>query len=342
MIPKIAVLGSGSWGSALSKLLAEKEFDVLMWAYEEEVRDGINSKHRNPLYLRDIKLPKTIKATSDLKEAVLGREIVVSALPSHALRNIVSKAGPHISKNALVISCTKGIEIESLKLMSDVLAEILGSHPKENFTVLSGPSFAKEVAEGLPTSVVIAGKDQKVSSIVQDIFRTSRFLTFTSNDIVGVEVGGAVKNVVAIVAGISDALGFGHNTRATIITRGLYEMIKIGRALGANPMTFSGLSGIGDLVLTCTANLSRNYTVGKMIGEGKKLEQIKKSMKMVAEGVPTTSAVHKLSAKFSLNTPICGALHAILFEGLGPKIAVEQLCKMQLKEELGSIMKQKA
>lgn len=339
MTDGIAVIGAGSWGTALAKVLAEKGGDVLMWAFEEEVSAGINKYHKNPVYLSDISLPGKIRATSNIAEALSGRKLVVSAVPSRAIRQIWKKAGVHLEKKALLVSCTKGIEAESLKLMSQVIDECLPAHSARNRVVLSGPSFAREVAADLPTSVVIAGSNASSCKKVQEAFRTNAFLTFTSGDIVGVEVGGAVKNVIAIAAGISDGLLLGHNSRAAIITRGIYEMIKIGRALGANPLTFAGLSGIGDLVLTCTADLSRNHTVGKRIGEGERLDKILGGMKMVAEGVPTAKAIHLLAARHNINAPICNAMFRILFEDLKPRRAVEELCRLKLKEELGSILK---
>lgn len=341
MNERIAVIGAGSWGTALAKLLGEGGKDVMMWAYEEEVARGINSQHRNPLYLTETELPKNVVATSDPARALEGRGYVVSAVPSGVLRVIWQNHGAYLDREAILVSCTKGIEEESLKLMSQVLAESLPDHPEKNRAVLSGPSFAKEVARGLPTSVVIAGRDAKTVKKLQELFRTDYFLTFTNDDMIGVEVGGAVKNVIAIAAGVSDGLGLGNNTRAAIITRGLYEMIKIGDALGASPLTFAGLSGIGDLVLTCTAELSRNHTVGFELGRGKAISDITHGMRMVAEGIPTTRAVHELASLKKINVPICDSMYRILFEGLAPKHAVTMLCTMELRNELGSLLKKK-
>jgi glycerol-3-phosphate dehydrogenase (NAD(P)+) len=339
MNEQIAIIGAGSWGTALAKLLAEKGNDVLIWAFEKAVVEGINEKHANPLYLPEVKLPKNVKATEDVALALQGKRSVLSVVPSKALRIIWTKYGGLLDPESLLLSCTKGIEEESLKLMSDVLSECLPKHPRENRVVLSGPSFAREVAEGLPTSVVIAGARAAVVETFQRLVHSNSFLAFTNDDIVGVEVGGAVKNVIAIATGISDGLGLGHNTRAAIITRGLYEMIKIGNAMGANPLTFAGLSGIGDLVLTCTAELSRNHTLGFHIGKGDSLEGITSKMRMVAEGVPTTRAVHQLAEKKSIKAPICEAMYRILFEGLPPRQAVTELCSMEIRNELGAILK---
>jgi glycerol-3-phosphate dehydrogenase (NAD(P)+) len=338
MSERIAVIGAGSWGTALAKLLAEAGRDVVLWAFEEEVSSGINRDHRNPLYLSEVVLPSSLKATSNAAEALDGREFVVSVVPSSSLRAIWTQYGRFLGNDAVLVSCTKGIEEKGLKLMNEVLAEVLPDHPKERIVVLSGPSFAKEVAAGLPTSVVIAGGDLSIAKRVQELFRTETFLTFVNDDVIGVEVGGAVKNVIALASGISDGLGLGNNTRATIITRGLYEMIKIGNALGANPLTFTGLSGIGDLVLTCTANISRNYTAGFELGSGRTLDEVVGSMRMSVEGIPTTRAVYKLAHKEGINVPICAYMFRILFEGLSPKQAVSELCSMELRNELGSII----
>jgi glycerol-3-phosphate dehydrogenase (NAD(P)+) len=336
---RIAVIGAGSWGTALAKLLAEKGNDVLLWAYEPEVADAINREHRNLLYLPETELPATLRATPDAPEAVEGRSYVISVVPSKALRNVWSGLASHLATEAVVVSCTKGIEAAGLKLMSEVLDECLPDHPAANRTVLSGPSFAKEVARHLPTSVVIAGSDAQVRRRVQELFRTPMFLTFTHDDVVGVEVGGAVKNVLAIATGMADGLMLGHNARATSITRGLYEMIKIGQALGASPLTFMGLSGIGDLVLTCTGELSRNRTVGLELGRGRSLAEIQSEMRTVAEGVPTAEAVHKFSLERHIELPICERTYRVMYEGLSPHQALLELCALPLNAELGSIMR---
>lgn len=339
MAESISVIGAGSWGTALAKLLAEKGNKVLMWAFEKEVSDCINREHRNPLYLSDVALPKDIRATSAMEGALSGRTFCVSAVPSHAARKVWKGLATHLDPEAILISCTKGIEENSLKLISQVLSECLPGHPMANRTVLSGPSFAKEVAQNLPTQVVVAGGDSQVRKRVQEMFHTDSFVAFSSDDVIGVEVGGAIKNVIAIAAGVSDGLGLGHNTRAAMITRGLYEMIKIGKELGANPLTFAGLSGIGDLVLTCTADLSRNHTVGKELGQGHTLDEICRGMKMVAEGISTAKAAHGLATRHGIRAPICEVVYRIVFEGLCPQDAIEQLYALPLKDELGAIIK---
>lgn len=339
MLKNIGIVGAGSWGTALAKILAEKGESVTLWCFEAEVAQAINTNHRNPLYISDIDLPKSINATTDLKGAILGKEIVLSVVPSRFVREVWTKGAKYVDPSTIIVSATKGIEADTRKLMSEVLSDCLPTHHQSNRAFLSGPSFAPEVAQGLPTSVVIAGKDPAVTQKVQDTFRTNTFLAFTNEDVIGVEVGGAVKNVIAIAAGMSDGLGFGHNARAAIITRGLYEMVKIGKSLGANPLTFIGLSGIGDLVLTCTADLSRNHTVGKKLGQGQTLDAILKEMKMVAEGIPTAKAVFHLTQKNGINAPICEAMYKMLYEDLKPRDAATWLCSLPLKDELRSILK---
>jgi glycerol-3-phosphate dehydrogenase (NAD(P)+) len=339
MADKIAVIGAGTWGTTLAKLLGDKGMDVVVWAYEDAVVKGINALHKNPFYLTEVALPPNVCATSDVANALEGRDYVISAVPSAALRAVWQHHSAYLDPNSILISCTKGIEEHSLKLMSQVLDECLPDHPARHRAVLSGPSFAKEVAKGLTTSVVIAGRDKRINRKLQNLFRTNFFLTFTNDDMIGVEVGGAVKNVIAIAAGMSEGLSLGHNTRASIITRGLYEMIKIGKALGASPLTFAGLSGIGDLVLTCTADLSRNHTVGVRLGEGEKLEDIMKDSRVVAEGIPTTRAVNEIAKRYRINVPICNAMYRIMFEGLLPLHAITELCTLELRDELGAILK---
>lgn len=334
----ISVLGAGGWGTALARLLSLKGYPVKLWAYEGPVADGINKRHKNPLYLMDIPLPKSIKATNDFKEALEEADVVVSVVPSHTLRAVMEKAKAFIKDKAIIISCTKGVETTTGKCVSDILKETLLHMEEKRFTYLSGPSFAIEVAKDLPTTVVIAGTDAKNTKIVQEIFRTDRFLTFTHHDVVGVELGGAIKNVIAIAAGMSEGLGFGLNSRAALITRGLYEMIKIGKALGANPFTFTGLSGIGDLILTCTSSNSRNYTLGYKIGQGRKLDEILSKTNTVAEGVNTTEAIHKIVTKHKVYAPICSEMYNILYKNKSPKQAASDLTNIELHEELRTIL----
>jgi glycerol-3-phosphate dehydrogenase (NAD(P)+) len=265
-------------------------------------------------------------------------DLIVSVVPSHALKQVLENAADIIPSKAIIVSCTKGLETSTGKLISEILEEALPNVEPGRMTFLSGPSFAIEVAKDLPTLVVIAGTDQKNAEFVQQAFRTDTFLTFTHNDVIGVELGGAIKNIIAIAAGISDGLGFGLDSRAALITRGLYEMIKIGKALGANPFTFTGLSGMGDLILTCTSTTSRNYTLGLQIGQGKKLKDILKKMKMVAEGVKTTEAIYKVIERHHIVAPICKEMYNMLYKGKSPKEAADDLTKMELHGELRTIL----
>ncbi|MFH1653949.1 MAG: NAD(P)H-dependent glycerol-3-phosphate dehydrogenase [Pseudomonadota bacterium] len=337
-INKIGVVGAGSWGTALANLLALKGFDVSIWCYEAEVSDGINKAHRNPLYLNNISLSKRISATTDISQAVADADFIISALPSRVVKTIWEGAKGSISKDAIIVNTTKGIEIESCKLMHDVFQNVLTNFPAERIVVLSGPSFAREVSLNLPTLVTVAGMNKEITKEVQKLFRTETFLTFISDDVAGVEVGGAVKNVIAIACGIADGLRLGQNARAAIITRGLYEMIKIGKSYGANPLTFTGLAGIGDLTLTCTSKGSRNHELGFAIGEGTVPGDYIHNMKMVAEGYSSAKPIHAIAKERNISAPICATVYQILYEGMDPKKAVTELTSSELGEELRSII----
>ena len=335
---KIGVIGAGNWGTALANLLAGKGIDVVLWAYETDVVTNINNKHKNHLYLQGVTLSRDLAATNNLAEAVRDKDMIVFVAPSHVTRKVAGEVAKGIKKSAIFVSCTKGIEASSGKLVSNILQEAMPDFDKNDFCFLSGPSFAVEVAGRLPTAVVIASTNPATANIAQEAFRTGYFMPFTSDDTIGVQVGGAIKNIVAIACGISDGLGFGHNTRAATITRGLYEIIKIGQALGANPITFAGLAGIGDLVLTCTSELSRNRQLGFQVGKGRNIEVIQKNMKGVAEGVITAKAVYNLAKKLKLETPICSEVYKIIYEKKSPKKAVSDLTKMEIHEELKGVV----
>lgn len=336
---KIAVIGAGSWGTALASVLADSTNEVLLWAYEPEVAEGINKNHKNPVYLSDETLPHTLKATHDMAEALKGASVVVNVVPSHLTREVMQKAAPHVAATAVVVNASKGFEFQSGKGLSEVLAEALPQISTGNFVTLSGPSFAKEVVRRLPSTVVIAGQNAAVTEKIQKLFRRDYFLTYTGKDVVGVEVGGAVKNVIAIAAGICDGMGLGYNTRAALMTRGLYEMAKLGKALGANPITFAGLTGIGDLVLTCTGELSRNRTVGLRLGRGEKLSDITRDMKSVAEGIKTAKVVYDLIQKLKMSNPLCVEIYRMLYENKPPRQALKDLLALDLKEEMGGLLK---
>ena len=331
---KISVLGAGSWGTALAALLASKGYAVTIWAYEDEVCRQINEGSENVTYLPGFKLSGNLKASSSIEDVIGSSQLVLSVVPSHVARNILSKAAGLITADHIFVSATKGIEIDTLMTNSQIVEEILPERVADNAAYLSGPSFAREVAAQLPTAVTVASKSTEIAKKVQKIFSTSYFRVYSSNDIIGLEVGGSIKNVIALGAGISDGLGFGYNARAALITRGLAEMTRLGLALGAKASTFSGLSGMGDLVLTCTGDLSRNRSVGIKIGEGEKIDAILSDMNMVAEGVKTAKAAYLLAEKLRIDMPICESIYKILYEDMEPREAVSSLMARDLKEEI--------
>ncbi len=330
----IGVVGGGSWGTALAFLLAENGFDLDLWMFEEEVRDHILAERENKVFLPGAKLPESITPTCDLKQAVSGKDLVLVVVPSHHMRNIASEMAPYMDAKTIVVTASKGIENKTHLTMTGVLAECLPQIPPGQITVLSGPSFAKEVAARVPTVVAVAGKDLAVTQKVQAVFASSVFRVYINSDPIGVEVGGAMKNVIAIAAGMCDGMDAGLNPRAALITRGLAEMTRLGVTLGAEPLTFSGLAGVGDLILTCTGSLSRNHTVGMKIAQGKSLDEILDEMRMVAEGVKTTRSVYNLSHKLGVELPICNEVYHILFDGRNPVESINRLMTRDLKHEM--------
>jgi len=331
---KIGVIGAGSWGTTLADLLGEKGFKVDHWVFEAEVRKQIQEHRENRVFLPGFTLSPNIFPTNDLAHVVSGKDIVLIVVPSHFMRETAKKTAGNISKNTIIVSASKGIENKTHLTMSRVLKETLPEIQEDNFAVLSGPSFAREVAAKVPTLIAVASNDKKTAGFVQNVFATPNFRVYTSSDIIGVELGGSVKNVIAIAAGIADGLGLGLNTRAALITRGLTEMRRLGIKLGANPRTFTGLAGVGDLILTCTGDLSRNHTVGKQIGEGKKIKAILSEMRMVAEGVKTARSVYNLSKKLGVEMPISNEIYHILYDDFSPKEALYRLMTRNLKQEL--------
>jgi len=330
---KIGVIGAGSWGTTLADLLARKGLTVTLWAYEKELVARMGETRENDLYLPGFPLAPGLTFTADLRDAVAGRELLVLVPPSQVMRSVMTQAAAHIEPGALLVSAAKGIENDTLLPMSEVLLEVLPTAVAEGLAFLSGPSFAREVAAGMPTAVVAAASREQVARRVQEVFSTETFRVYTNDDVVGVELGGALKNVIAVAAGVSDGLGFGYNTRAALITRGLAEMTRLGTAMGANPATFAGLAGMGDLVLTCTGDLSRNRTVGMELGRGKKLDVILGGMKMVAEGVKTTLSAYQLTRKLGVEAPIIEQMYLILYEGKEARQAVADLMLRELKPE---------
>lgn len=333
MTARAAVIGAGSWGTALANLLAGKGTPTTVWSYETDVADDINHAHRNRKYLDGIALHDTLRATPEMAEALRGAELVVAVSPSHVMRGVMAQAAAHLEEGALVVSASKGIENDSLKTMDAVLADVLPAAVTRTTCFLSGPSFAREVGMGHPTAVTIASQDQAAAQRAQAAFQTRSFRVYTTHDVRGVELGGSVKNVIAIAAGVVEGLGFGYNTQAALITRGLAEIMRLGAALGAQPQTLAGLAGIGDLILTCTGGLSRNRTVGVELGKGRPLEEILAGMHMVAEGVRTARSTRDLARREGVEMPIVEAVHAMLFEGLDARGAMEQLMLREPKPE---------
>lgn len=331
---KIGVVGAGSWGTAIANLLASKGFKVDLWVYESEVIEQIKARRENTFFLPGFTLSGNITPTNDIKDVVSNKDLVTVVVPSHFVREVTSAMGPYVSKDTIIVSASKGIENKTHLTMSGVLQEALHPIDSRQLAVLSGPSFASEVAANVPTVVTVASHESSTAEFVQHVFATRYFRVYTSHDMVGVELGGSVKNVIAIAAGGIDGLKLGLNTRAALITRGLTEMRRLGLKLGANPRTFTGLAGIGDLLLTCTGDLSRNHTVGKKIGEGMKLKDILSEMRMVAEGVRTAKSVYNFSRKLGVEMPICHSTYRVLYEDLSPMEAVYQLMTRDLRHEL--------
>ncbi len=335
---RVGVIGGGSWGTALAHLLAAQGHEVVLWAFEEEVAAAVRERHENPLYLAGIPLAESLDATSDLAAAVAGREVLLSVVPTPFLRPVLRDlqailTAASASPPPYLVSATKGIENESLMLISQILAEELPAIPPARCAYLSGPSFTREVARHLPTAVTLASVSESTAKHLQAIFTAPWMRVYTSPDVVGVELGGAVKNVIAIATGACAGLELGSDTIAAIITRGEAEVAALGTAMGAHPLTFLGLAGIGDLVLTCTGELSRNRTVGLRLGRGESLRSILKEMRMVAEGVRTTRSVYHLAKRLGVAMPICSEVYHVLYEGADLRGAVDRLMQRELKEE---------
>ncbi|MCH7934470.1 MAG: NAD(P)-dependent glycerol-3-phosphate dehydrogenase [Gemmatimonadetes bacterium] len=330
---RVAVIGAGSWGTALAAVLAKKGHDVHLWAFEAEVAEQITQGQENTSYLSGVDLPENLRSTADLESALEGAEVVVSVSPAQVVGSVMAEAAPHIADDALVLSASKGIETTTLRRMDEVISEVLSPAQMARFTVLSGPSFALEVAKEIPTAVVAASDNSDAALAAQDLFQTEYFRVYTGSDVIGVELGGALKNVIALGAGVAAGLGGGLNTLAALITRGLAEMRRLGVAMGARAATFSGLAGMGDLVLTCTGTLSRNRTVGYRLGQGESLEDILAEMSAVAEGVATSHAVHDLAAQYGVEMPIAEEVFGILTLGTDPEQALKNLMQRDPKPE---------
>lgn len=337
MKKKVAVMVAGSWGTALASVLADNALDVMLWTRNQQQAEEINRQHTNNRYLPDAKLPERIIATTSIEEAVRDAEAVVLVVPSTGMRGVVQAMRPHIAPDTLIIHATKGFEADSLKRMSQVIAEELPELDSSHIVVLSGPSHAEEVILRNPTTVVVAAEHRPAAEAAQDLFINSYFRVYTNPDVVGVEVGGALKNIIALGAGLSDGLGFGDNAKAALMTRGIAEISRIGTAMGANPLTFAGLAGVGDLIATCTSRHSRNWRAGSMLAQGNSLDEVLDQMGMVVEGVKTTKAAYSLAKQYKVTMPIATELHHVLFDGKIPKLAVEDLMGRVRTHELEEV-----
>jgi glycerol-3-phosphate dehydrogenase (NAD(P)+) len=324
----IAVIGAGSWGTTLASLLTDKGYDVVLWTHEEELAVEINRQHTNSIYLPDFSLPRTLRATLSSDEITSAR-YVINSVPTQFIRSIFTRISPHIDEQAVIVSVSKGIEVKTLLSPSMILKEIIA----RPVCVLSGPSFAKEVAAKKPTAVTLASDDNKTALLLQEVLNTDFFRVYTHDDITGVEIGGAMKNVIAIAAGICEGMGFGHDSRAALITRGLTEMARLGLKMNAKEITFTGLSGLGDLVLTCTDLQSRNFSLGHSIGKGLKLADILSRTKSVAEGVATSISARELALRYKIEMPITEQVFQVLYNDRAPLEAVKDLMNRSLKSE---------
>jgi glycerol-3-phosphate dehydrogenase (NAD(P)+) len=329
----VGVIGSGAWGTTLALLLANKGTETLLWEHKPERAVETQQRRENTLFLPGFRFPDTLRVTSDVKEAVEGRDMLLLVTPSQRMRENVRLLAPYVSKETILVSGSKGIEINSLKRMTEIICEEL-PNSGQRVAALSGPNISREIAEGKPTAAVVAAYDQDVAVRARILLTTSNYRVYTANDVVGVELGGALKNIIAIGAGINDGMNLGDNAKAAFITRGLAELARLGFAAGANPLTFAGLAGIGDLIATCASPLSRNHQLGQRLAAGEKLEQILSSTHTVAEGVYTTKAALKLADRYNVEMPITYQLSQVLFEGLDPYKAIPELMMRDPKHEL--------
>jgi glycerol-3-phosphate dehydrogenase (NAD(P)+) len=330
---KVAVMGAGSWGTAFTMLCLDAREDVLLWARRPEIAERINRDHRNPDYLADVDLGERLRATADAEEALVDAEVVVLAVPSHALRSSLRRWADIFPPGATAVSLIKGIELETRLRASEVIREVLDL-PDHQVVVVSGPNFARECARRLPAGSVAAGSEPKAMARVQAMCHTAYFRVYTNPDIVGVELGGAVKNAIAIAAGMADGMGFGDNAKATLVTRGLAEMARLGVALGGNALTFSGLAGVGDLVATCMSRQSRNRHVGEQLARGRSLDEILKDTNFVAEGVRSSRAIHAIAVTHGVDMPIVEQVVEVVHHGAAPADAVAALLERKPKPEL--------
>ncbi|MGL4821138.1 MAG: NAD(P)H-dependent glycerol-3-phosphate dehydrogenase [Bacilli bacterium] len=329
----VLVVGAGSWGTALSLVLHDNGHTVRIWGNNKAQLDEINTQHTNAKYLPELKLPESIVGVADLNEALEGIDTILIVVPSAVMRPVARTLGEHLKHPVTIVHASKGIELESFKRMSEIIEEEIPAHLRRDVVVLSGPSHAEEVAMRQPTTVSAASKSIEASQSVQTMFSNQYFRVYTTPDMIGVEIGGALKNIIAIASGMTDGLGFGDNARAALITRGLAEIKRLGVQLGANPITFAGLAGVGDLIVTCTSKHSRNWRCGYALAQGKPLQTVLDEMGMVVEGVHTIHAAHDLAKKQGVELPITFALYRVLFEGMSPKDGVSLLMSRSWKDE---------
>lgn len=322
---KVAVIGAGSWGTALSMVLADNGHEVRLWGHSEAHIDEINQTHTNKKYLPGVQLSNAIVGYISLTAALEGVETIVLAVPTKAIREVIQKIVNFRTEPLTIVHVSKGIEPDTLLRISEIIEEEMPKLLLKDVVVLSGPSHAEEVSLRHPTTVAVSSKNMGAAEEIQDLFINNNFRVYTNPDIVGVEIGGALKNIIALAAGISDGLGFGDNAKAALMTRGLAEIARLGKKMGANPLTFSGLAGIGDLIVTCTSVHSRNWRAGNLLGKGQSLDEVLDNMGMVVEGVRTTKAAHQLSEKYNVSMPISNVLYDILFNNVNPKDAVDSL-----------------
>lgn len=333
MTEKIGVIGGGAWGTALAMLLADKGHELTLWMYEHDLAEETQRTRENRVYLPGFQIPASITVTASLETAVKDMPVILSVVPSHTVRAVTGQLVPFLRKDAIIVSASKGIEIETLMPLSEIFRDVLSKEFHDRLCFLSGPSFAREVARKMPTAVALASYDPAIGRRVQEIFSSAYFRVYTNPDVIGLELAGSLKNVVAIAAGVLEGMGYGFNTMAALLTRGLAEMARLGIAMGGNQQTFSGLAGMGDLVLTCTGGLSRNRTLGTRLGKGEKLNDILSGAKTVAEGVKTAKAARNLAKKYNVSMPVVEEVYQLLYEGKDPETAVKDLMARELKGE---------
>ncbi|MHB1130760.1 MAG: NAD(P)H-dependent glycerol-3-phosphate dehydrogenase [Chloroflexota bacterium] len=334
----IAIVGTGSWGTTLAIALAQEGHNVTLLARSEDEAQALREAGENRRFLPGTRFPESLVLTGDAGKALAGRQLVLLVVPAQTMRQNARRLRPHLGEEQVLVSCAKGLELATGRRMSEVLQDELGASASTRIAALSGPNLSGEVARGLPTATVVAARDERVAQFVQEELRLSKLRVYTNPDLIGVELAGALKNVIALGAGICDGLGYGDNAKAALLTRGLAEIARLGLAMGANPLTFAGLAGVGDLMATCASRLSRNRHFGEELGRGRPLAEIQTSMDQVAEGVPTTAAAKQLANRFGVEMPIAERMYAVLFSGASPRAAVAELMTRDPKDELAGMI----